>query len=87
VNQYGAIAEKHYRTFLPSQYSQLDPGYFTSLGEQIEAQIDDLTTTLAGDDPPEETYLDKLGRLNAARQMARERVLAQMLPDPETTAS
>lgn len=83
VNQYAAMAEKHYQQFLPDQYQQLSPEFFTSLGEQIEDQIDELAATLAGEDQPDEMYLDKVGRLNAARQMARERVLAQMLPDPE----
>ncbi len=85
MNQYGAMAETHYRTFLPDQYTQLDPGYFESLGQQIEDEIDQVAASIAGDDPAGETYLGKLGRLNMARQMARERVLAQMLPDPDTT--
>lgn len=91
VNQYAAMAETHFRMFLPSQHARLDLDFFASLGEQIEDQIDELAMRIAGEDPAGETYLGKLGRLNAARQMARERVLAQMLPDPdtqpETTAS
>lgn len=85
MNQYATLARQHWQRYLPSRYAQIeDPtAFFTELGEQISDQINDLTATLAGDDPPGESYLDKVGRLNAAGQMAREQILAQMLPAPE----
>lgn len=42
----------HYQRFLPDQYARIpDPeAYFSTLGEEIEAQVNDLTTRLAGPD-------------------------------------
>lgn len=86
VNQYGTTAEKHFRVFLPDRYAQIeDPrAFFDEMGQQMAQEIDLLADQFAGDDPPGEEYLEKVGRLTAARQMARERVLAETLPDPET---
>jgi len=85
MNRYGAVAQRHWQKFLPTQYAQIeDPtAFFSELGEQIQEQINELKLSLAGDDPGGESFLAKVGRLNAAEQMARERVLAQMLPAPE----
>ena len=58
------------------------------MGEEVAAQIADLTLDLAGDDPPGEDYLVKVGRLNMARLQAEEIVLPeQILPPPEPGAS
>lgn len=89
MNHYGAMAQKHWRTWLPSRYAEIpDPDtYFQNLGQQVAAQVAELSTTMAGDDPPGETYLDKVGRLNAARQQAEEIVLAEeVLLPPEPGA-
>jgi hypothetical protein len=85
MNRYGALAERHWQTHLPTRYARIeDPArFFAELGEQIQDQITELKDTLAGDDRPGEGYLDKVGRLNAAEQMARERILAQTLPESE----
>lgn len=79
MNQYGVMARKHWAKFLPTRYAQIeDPdSFFSTLGQEVEEEIDQLATTLAGEDPPGEDYLGKLGRLNAARQQAREKVLAE----------
>lgn len=34
------------------------------LGQEVEEEIDELATALAGEDPPGEDYLAKVGRLN-----------------------
>lgn len=79
MNQYGTLAAEHWRTFLPNRYRQIsDPEiFFQTLGQQVEEEIAELTQTLAGQDPAGEGYLDKVGRLNAAAQQAREKVLAE----------
>jgi hypothetical protein len=46
-----------------------------ALGEQIAGQIDELADEIAGDDPPGEGYLAKVGRLTAARWQAEEIVM------------
>jgi hypothetical protein len=86
MNQYGKRAQLHWQQWRPQEYSQItDPeGFFTELGEQAQTQINDLQITMAGEDPPGETYLDKVGRLNMARMRAEEAVMADLLLEPET---
>jgi hypothetical protein len=88
MNRYGAMAQGHWRQRLPGRYQQIpDPGeYFSALGEQMSQAVADLAADLAGQDPPGETYLDKTGRLEAARRQAEEIVLSEVLPDPEAQA-
>ena len=89
MNQYGAMAERHWRRWLPERYQAIqDPdSFFSILGEETAIQIADLAVVLAGDDPPGEGYLEKVGRLNMARLQAEERVLAErVLLEPEPAA-
>jgi stalled ribosome rescue protein Dom34 len=84
MNPYGAQAAKHWQTHLPERFAQIqDPEtFFTDLGEEIEQQIEDQARALAGPDPAQESYLDKVGRLNMARLTAESQVLREMLPAP-----
>lgn len=65
MNQYGAMAQAHWKRFLPTRYSEIeDPEeFFSALGRDVADQIDELACKLAGDDPPAEGYLRKVGRL------------------------
>lgn len=86
MNSYGATAKKHWERWLPERYSQLeDPtGCFTKLGEEILERVTELSLAIAGDDPPGEEYLSKVGRLNMAKFDAEAQVLREMaLLDPE----
>jgi hypothetical protein len=86
MNEYGVTARKHWIQWLPTRYSELkDPdSFFSDLGEEIQIRIEELSQSLAGDDPPEETYMEKLGRLNMARLNAESAVLRELaLLDPE----
>jgi len=84
MNRYGRIAHQHWQRHLPDRYRQIsDPQtFFTELGEQIQLEVTARTRSLAGDDPGGETYLQKLGRLNAAQLAAEEQVIREVLPDP-----
>jgi hypothetical protein len=87
MNEYGRMALDHWRRWLPERYSQIEDAnsFFSTLGDEVATRIAGLTLELAGEDPPGETFMDKLGRLNNAAQRAREMVLPQMvLLDPET---
>ena len=53
--------------------------FFTELGEQAAGEIEELQMQLAGPDPVGERYLEKVGRLNAARMQAEEKVLAELI--------
>lgn len=79
TSQYAQMAQNHWAQFLPNRYSQIpNPDeFFTALGQEVEEQIQDLAEQIAGQDPPGEDYLSKVGRLNQARQTAREKVLAE----------
>ncbi len=48
VNRYGVIAQRHWARWLPKQYAAIsDPeSFFTTLGEEVARQIDDLTDDL-----------------------------------------
>jgi hypothetical protein len=81
MNRYGRMAQEHWRRWLPTRYREIpDPSnFFTTLGQQVEERIVTLSVDIAGDDPPGEGYLDKVGRLNMARLQAEEIVLAEQV--------
>jgi hypothetical protein len=87
MNQYGAMAERHWGRWLPERYAAItDPGsFFCDLGQEAGQRISDLSLELAGDGPPGEEYLAKAGRLNMARLQAEELVLPELIllpPEP-----
>ena len=87
MNQLGSTAKNYYRDYLPGQYASIsDPQeFFSQLGQRLEQDVTSLALALAGPDVPEETYLQKVGRLNMARSQATEQVLAEQVYslDPE----
>lgn len=87
MNHYGVIAQRHWERYAPSPVAGLpDPTrFFTELGLEVQAQVDALTATLAGLDCAEETYLEKVARLQSARRTAEEIVMAELvwIKDPE----
>jgi hypothetical protein len=90
VNRYGLMAQRHWAQWLPQRYATISEpdSYFSTLGQEVEAQIEELTLELAGDDQPGEEYLAKAGRLTAARGRAEEIVLPErvlLAPEPETS--
>ena len=90
MNKYGRLAMSHWQRTDPDRYAEIpEPKetFFQQLGEQAEREIQQLEDAIAGSDPPNEDYLTKVGRLNAARQAAQERVLAELIliPSPDST--
>lgn len=86
MQKYGAMARDHWKRWLPKRYSKLeDPEmFFSNLGDEIEQKVQELTQALAGDDPPGEQYLEKVGRLQMARTNAESQILREMaLLEPE----
>jgi hypothetical protein len=86
MNKYGRQAQEAWKTASPTQYSQIQnpDEFFTKLGEQAQEQMDQLQVKIAGPDPKGEGYLEKVGRLNAARNQAEEIVRYELLSPPET---
>jgi hypothetical protein len=89
MNHYATMARRHWERWLPERYSSIQEpvSFFSALGEETARQIADLTLDLAGDDPPGEGYLVKVGRLNMARLQAEEIILPErILLPPELAA-
>lgn len=87
VNRYGRLAQQHWAKWRPTQLSQIpDPEeFFSTLGQEVERQVEELAANLAGDDPGGEDYLEKLGRLKMARLTAESQVLRESVllpPEP-----
>lgn len=85
MNTYGKFAQETWKTTAPAEYALIpDPDqWFEQLGEEAAEQVGELMMQLAGPDRKGETYLEKVGRLNASKMQAEEIVRAQMLtPDP-----
>jgi hypothetical protein len=89
MNRYGVTAQRHWARWLPSQYAAIsDPeSFFTTLGEEVARQTDDLTDELVGEIRQSYSYLAHVGRLFAARAIAEELILPQrVLPEAELAA-
>lgn len=80
MNNYGMQIRDRWARTAPSSYHQLeDPdSMFEQLGNEVAVQVEQLTTQLAGPDPVNEPYLQKTGRLNAARKQAEELALTEI---------
>lgn len=78
MNQYGTQLQEQWTLLDPTQAQTMGTEYFTQLGELAQTQIDELTIQLAGPDLADETYLEKVGRINNARMRAAEMVMAEM---------
>lgn len=89
MNRYGLMAQRHWQQTDPARYSLIPSpqAFFTSLGEEVESRIQELSDEIAGPDRPNEEYLAKVQRLTAARMQAEELALAELvwLTSPEET--
>jgi hypothetical protein len=83
------MAHDHWKSSDPARFAEIQnpQEFFSSLGQTVEFQIQDLQLQLAGPDPVNaEPSLEKVGRLNMARLQAEEVVLADLVwlsPPPE----
>lgn len=85
MNTYGKFAQEAWKTTAPEEYALIpDPvQWFEALGKEAAQRVGELMMELAGPDPVGESYLEKVGRLNASKMQAEEIVRAEMLtPDP-----
>jgi len=76
LNQYGRQAMQHWQRIDPERYARIeDPqSFFSDLGSQAAAQIQELSDSFAGQDQPGETYLDYArAHLRSARRHQRPR--------------
>lgn len=84
MNRFGRIAQARWMALAPTAYAQIpDPSsHFSTLGQQAEAAWVDVVDQLTGPDLPEETYFDKVGRINNAKMRAQELIEADWLTPP-----
>ena len=82
MNRYGVQAMRHWQQIDPQRFQAIeDPQeFFTTLGAEVEREIETLAAAIAGPDRLGESYLEKVGRLNMAKfnaesDILRERVL------------
>jgi len=90
MNHYAAMAMQHWQTYAPSLVAGLpDPtGFFSDLGAEVEAQVNDLAARIASMRPEPcstESYLETVARLQTARRTAEEVVMAELvwIKEPE----
>ncbi|WP_066303420.1 hypothetical protein [Arthrobacter luteolus] len=81
MNRYGKLAQETWKTTAPKQYALIPnpEEWFQKLGEEAEQRVAELSDELAGPDPQNESFLDKYGRLTAAKNQAEEIVRTEML--------
>jgi hypothetical protein len=87
MNHYGSMAQRHWARWLPGRFAMIEnpDSFFSDLGNQASDRIAELADRFAGDQPPGEGYLDRVGRLGQARRQAEEIVLHEMIllePEP-----
>jgi len=89
VNKYGAMAQNHWKAWLPSRYAAIpDPAsFFSQLGTEVSDRVAALELELLEPERPGEEFLTRVGRRNMARLQAEELVLREMvlLPPEEGT--
>lgn len=88
MNRYGAMAQKHWRQWLPVRYAQIpDPAaFFRDLGEQASQEIGSLEADLLAKAGPPAGFLERSGQANMIRLQAEEKILRELiLLPPEVT--
>jgi hypothetical protein len=87
VSRYAALAEEHYRRWLPRAYAQINnrAAFFQALEDEAQSQLEDLDEAFCGPDRDGETYAARFARYRWGRHMAEEVVLRNLLPKPEVT--
>jgi hypothetical protein len=87
MNVHGRTALAWWSTNLPVSFSGIEKPqeFFTHLGEQVEAEIEDRNLLYAGADPLEETAEEKTARLQQALTRATDEVYAELVtPSPDS---
>lgn len=86
MNKYGTLLLSQWREANPSFVESLtdQQDHFSQMGERVQAEVLELLPALEGTDPAGETYLQKVGRLQAARLQAEETVLSEYQPSSDS---
>lgn len=81
MSRLAALAEEHWRAFLPAAYASINDreAFFRALAADAQSQIEDLEDALRGEDFEGETFAQKLGRYGMARSNAESQILREVL--------
>lgn len=84
MNKYGTQAMQMWQQLAPTALAALEDlnRHFSTLGEEAQGQVVDLTIQLAGPDVAGETYFEKVGRIENAKLRAEEIVRDELLIPP-----
>jgi hypothetical protein len=85
VNQYGQVAQAHWKRYRPAEYARISDRetFFRDLGNQIEQRILDRADALEQAVPAGQPFQARWEQMMAARPTAEREVLAEMLPAAE----
>lgn len=80
-NLYGQRLRDHYEKYRRDELEAMeDPtAFFVTTGDQMAAEIAELTETIAGPTPPGEDYVTRVGRRTAAARTAADEVMRKYL--------
>ncbi len=87
MGRLATMAQNHYERWLPEQYAQIEDRseFFLNLEEEALNQIDTLADDLAGTGPPDEPFMDRVGRLRMARFNAEAQVIRELIASARRT--
>lgn len=90
MGQMAAMAQDHWKTWLPKAYAAIPeadrPAFFQGLEDDAAQQIADLADSLTEPPTPGETYPDTQARLAVGESLARQQIFREVLlipPEPE----
>lgn len=78
------LGQEHWQKYLPTAYASIQDkrGFFQTLSDEAQAQIDELEESLRGPDQVDEQFADRMGRCRMARLQAEEIVFRELLLPP-----
>lgn len=95
MGKFAEMAEEHWRRHLPKDYERIadKAAFFEEIEDEAMNQVEELEEHLRGQDPPGESFADRMGRFVRARATAEEIVVREVVlvapssPPAETTKS
>lgn len=81
MNKYALMARDHWEQYAPSQVEELETPteFFTKLGEEAEAQVQQIESHLEASLPSDLPYLEKVAQLRAITKQAEDAVLPELI--------
>ncbi len=92
MGRFANMARQHWQTHLPDAYQRIgDPDqFFQELEDEALDQLEEIEESLRGEEPPNESWVERMGRYQRARQVAEEVVTREVIltaPEPSPKES